>query len=94
MTLLVTVAGAGTPWRQAIKSAPPSPRRPEDVPLGSPLPRRVYAHAIVPDGVYSTDDVRTAIARDRVVATHYRDIDTDSLRVTMLTAGRAAYVSY
>jgi hypothetical protein len=49
---------------------------------------------VVPGGVRTLDELREAIRRDRVVASHYSDFDFKSARVIELKRGRLAYLSY
>lgn len=54
----------------------------------------VYPYSIVPGGVASVEALKAAIARDPVVAEHYRDFDIKHARVERLDVPRVAHVSY
>jgi hypothetical protein len=56
--------------------------------------RPVYLHSVIPGGVYSGAELVTAIERDPVVASHYRDLDRSHLRVETVRHNRYVYVSY
>ena len=53
-----------------------------------------YRHAVIPSGVYSADELATAIREDAVVASHYSTVDPSLVRTTVTPAARMAYVSY
>ena len=91
--LLSTVAFA-SPWLEAGEASLPTPRRSADVALASSPARPIYNRSVVPGGVYSADELRHAMQRDPVVASHYRAAAVADLRPVTLTAGRAVYVSY
>jgi hypothetical protein len=91
--MLSVIAGA-TPWLIAAESSLPTPRHSSDISLRGHQARPVFNGSVVPGGVYSLGELRRAIARDPVVADHYRIANVDEMRVETLTAGRAAYVSY
>ena len=56
--------------------------------------RPVYMHSVVPGGVYSGSELRTAIRDDAVVAAHYRDLDQSRLRTEVVKQDRYVHVSY
>ena len=56
--------------------------------------RLVYRYSVIPGGVYTGDELRSAIQDDPVVAAHYRDLDQSKLQVRTVTRDRYAYVSY
>jgi hypothetical protein len=56
--------------------------------------RRVYPYSVIPGGVESAADLRNSVARDPIVAKHYKDFDVERARVVRLTEPRALYVSY
>jgi len=56
--------------------------------------RLVYPYSVVAGGVHRPDELRRAVARDRVVAAHYSDFDVSRARVVKLSAAKTAYVSY
>jgi hypothetical protein len=49
---------------------------------------------VIPGGARSVAELKTAIARDRVVAVHYAAFDLQKARLIRLRHARAAYVSY
>jgi hypothetical protein len=54
----------------------------------------VYPYSIIPGGVSNARDLKLAIARDPVVASHYSGFDPAKARVIRLNKELAAYVSY
>jgi hypothetical protein len=49
---------------------------------------------VIPGGVENPQELKEAMARDPVVATHYRDFNLAALRIVRLESERAVYVSY
>jgi hypothetical protein len=92
--ILLAFVAAGSPWLVAEASSLPAPRRAGDVTLHGHPPRPVFSGSVVAGGVYSLAELRAVIARDPVVAAHYRGADLDRMEVVTLTAGKPAYVSY
>lgn len=63
--------------------------------LALPLNARpVYPYSIVPGGVSSPRELKSAIASDPVVASHYSGFDLAKARVIQLKKDLAAFVSY
>ncbi len=60
----------------------------------SPSSRRVYPYSVIPGGVYSQAELRSALSRDPVAASHYASFEPALLHTTELSAPRTAYVSY
>jgi len=56
--------------------------------------RPVYPYSIIPGGVLSVAELRSAVANDSVVAAHYAAFDLAKARVFQLQEARAVYVSY
>jgi hypothetical protein len=56
--------------------------------------RPVYPYSIIPGGVLSAGELRSAVAHDSVVAAHYAAFDLAKARVFRLQEARAVYVSY
>jgi hypothetical protein len=56
--------------------------------------RPVYPYSIIPGGVSSARDLKSAIASDPVVASHYSGFDLAKARVTRLNKELGAYISY
>jgi len=53
-----------------------------------------YRYAVIPGGVYSANELATAIREDPAVASHYGTVDPSLVRRTVTSAARMAYVSY
>jgi hypothetical protein len=56
--------------------------------------RRLYPYSVIPRGVGSNQELRNAIARDPVVATHYAGFAVAKIHIVRLNHARRAYVSY
>jgi hypothetical protein len=56
--------------------------------------RPVYPYSIIPGGVASAAELRTAVAHDPVVAAHYAGFDLANARVLQVQGARFVYVSY
>lgn len=56
--------------------------------------RRVYPYSVIPGGIESAADLRNSIARDPVVANHYKGFDLERARIVHLAEGHLLYVSY
>jgi hypothetical protein len=56
--------------------------------------RRVYPYSVIPGGIESAADLRNSIARDPVVANHYKGFDVERARIAHLGKGHLLYVSY
>jgi hypothetical protein len=56
--------------------------------------RAVYPYSVVPGGVQSETEVAASMAKDTVVARHYRDIHPERLHATRLNAPADVYASY
>lgn len=56
--------------------------------------RAVYPYSIIPGGIVSAAELRSAMAHDPVVAAHYAAFDLTKARVFRLQAARSEYVSY
>jgi PEP-CTERM motif-containing protein len=61
------------------------------LPLNS---RPVYPYSIIPGGVTNPRELKSAIATDPVVASHYSGFDLTKARVVLLKKDLAAFVSY
>ncbi len=61
------------------------------LPLNS---RPVYPYSIIPGGVSSPGELKSAVTTDPVVASHYSGFDLAKARVIRLNKELAAYVSY
>ena len=59
-----------------------------------PPVRPIFRHSVVSGGVYTADDVRAAMERDRIVAAHYSGVNVRELRVEALSDERDVYMSY
>jgi hypothetical protein len=93
-TILLAAVTYAAPWQTVSTNSLPTPRRAGDVTLTGRQARPVFNGSVVPGGVYTLGELRVAIARDPIVAAHYRGIDVNAMRIVTLTAGKAAYVSY
>ena len=56
--------------------------------------RAVYPYSVVPGGVQSETEVAASMAKDTVVARHYRDIQPERLHAGRLNAPVDVYASY
>jgi hypothetical protein len=56
--------------------------------------RPVYPYSIIPGGVRSVKELKSAIAQDPLVKAHYRGFDLAKARIVRLTKDRAVHVSY
>lgn len=56
--------------------------------------RSAYPYSVVPGGVISEAELETAMAKDPVVAQHYRDILAARLRLSRLNTSVSVYASY
>lgn len=56
--------------------------------------RPVYPYSIIPGGVVSAAELRSAVAHDPVVAAHYAAFDLANARVFQVQEARSVYVSY
>ena len=63
-------------------------------PASQPVARPLLPYSIIPGGVQSIEELRTAIARDPLVAQHYAGFDLSKARIVRLDTAREAYVSY
>jgi hypothetical protein len=109
-TTALFVAAISTAVRQSTDDAGPPPEFPADFAssefVSDPasfderqLPalgvgRPVYMHSVVPGGVYSGKELRSAIREDAVVAAHYSDLDQSRLRAEIVQQDRYVHVSY
>ncbi len=66
------------------------------LPVTSPvaLRRARFNYSVIPGGVFDGEELTRAVERDPVVAEHYRNVDTATMRPQVLTSDRRAYVSY
>jgi hypothetical protein len=67
---------------------------PIETSLATSSQRAVFPYSVVPGGVDSVDELRSAIAGDPIVAHHYSGFDLSKARVERLAAPRFAHVSY
>ena len=56
--------------------------------------RPLYPYSVIPGGVESAQELKNAVERDSVVASHYAGFDLAKLRVIRFDRDRMAYVSY
>jgi hypothetical protein len=66
------------------------------VPLADSLPegRRLYSYSVIPGGVESAQELKTAAGNDSVVAAHYAGFNIENARVVSIDQDRLVYVSY
>jgi hypothetical protein len=68
--------------------------QPDSFLVDSTAARPLYPYSVVPGGVYSSSELRSALRRDPIVATHYANIHSAVIRIVRLTRDRNVYVSY
>lgn len=56
--------------------------------------RPLFPYSVIPGGVESAQELKNAINRDPIVASHYADFDLSKARVVRLDRDRIEYVSY
>ena len=56
--------------------------------------RPVFRHSVIPGGVYTPAELKNALARDAVAASHYPSLQPEAVRAAVVTQDRFAYVSY
>lgn len=61
---------------------------------GLAFTRPVYPYSVIPGGVESPEELKQAMARDPVVAAHFREFNLAAVRIVRLESSRFAYVSY
>lgn len=54
----------------------------------------LYPYSVIPGGVESVEELRSALARDPAVAAHYAAFDLARARLVRMDQPRSAYVSY
>jgi len=57
-------------------------------------PKKIYKYSVIPGGAHSKDELSDAIARDGVVAAHYRGVSLGAVRAERVNDDRLVYVSY
>jgi hypothetical protein len=60
----------------------------------NPSIKRNYPYSVIPGGARSREELTDAIARDSVVAAHYRSISVGSVHAETVSEDRLAYMSY
>jgi hypothetical protein len=85
---------AATPVVARRPAPPVSATREIEALLNASPTGRAYPYSIVPGGVRSSQEVVDAMARDRVVANHYRLVSASDLRTERVTNSRLVYMSY
>jgi hypothetical protein len=99
LTLLFGLCAACAVYlaRPTDRAVPPAPGVPDQAAgpaAASQAGRRVYPYSIIPGGVYSEAELRSALLRDPVAARHYASFQPALLHTTELAGPRTAYVSY
>jgi hypothetical protein len=59
-------------------------------PFGHPY----YRYSVIPGGAHTTEELKAALAKDPLVASHYSDFRLEKTRVVTLETDRVCYVSY
>src|SRR5262245_5234218 len=106
LVLTLTISGATVllltdqrrPVSIRISEKPRDPERffsarsspPDNPAIGRPL----YPFSIISGGIVSVEELRFALAKDRIAAAHFSNFDLSRARTFKLTADRRAYVSY
>lgn len=86
--------GAGAPTRLA-RPAPASQPRSTDIVLARNAPApRVYPYSVIPGGARTRQELTDAVARDAVVAIHYRGLAMGAVHPETVKEDRLAYMSY
>jgi hypothetical protein len=73
------------PLFQAAKAASHPP-----TPFGHPY----YRYSVIPGGAYTAEELKTALARDPVAASHYSGFQVDKTHIVTLESDKVCYVSY
>jgi hypothetical protein len=84
--------------RRRLSPTKPAPARPfqaktsnhQATPFGHPY----YRYSVIPGGAYTADELKTALARDPIVASHYADFRVSEAHVVTLKSDKVCYVSY
>lgn len=71
-----------------------TPRAAVRLSAASLVTRPVYPYSVIPGGVESGAELKTAILRDPVASDHYADFNVAKVRVVRLEQDQLAYVSY
>jgi len=53
-----------------------------------------FRYSVIPGGVYTPAELKKALARDAVAASHYASLKPEAVRAAVITQDRFAYVSY
>lgn len=69
-------------------------RNPQDLFKVAPIGRRLYPYSVIPGGLTSTEELRSAVKNDPVVARHYEGFELARTRIVALQRPLSAYVSY
>mgnify|MGYP007054665806 CR=1 FL=1 len=93
---IVSVSGGrGNPGNAAALIADDSPELTSlDAPANLESDRPVYRHSVIPGGAYTPEELRTALVKDPVAATHYEGLNRNAVRQEIVKRDRFAYVSY
>ena len=96
VAVLVNVHGhSSIAKRSPVVGQPPHVRFSSSESSGAKLvSRRLYPYSVIPGGVESGPELKSAILRDAVAANHYADFDVTKARVVRLDRDQLAYVSY
>jgi hypothetical protein len=98
VTVLGFIAGKGAAPVQNIERSPhvlPQGTASFASPLAAELTlRRLFPYSVIPGGVQSAQELRSAVTHDSVVARHYEDFDLSRAHIIRLHRAREVYVSY
>jgi hypothetical protein len=76
------------------RSARPSKSIPLEQPRSSGVVRMVYPNSVIRGGVLNPEQLKVAVSRDKVVASHFSGFSLAKSRIVDLKVEKAAYVSY
>jgi hypothetical protein len=95
VALIVSVAGGrGGDAKRAEATGPGD--RVEQANLREPGgdSRPIFKHSVIPGGVFTSEELQSALAQDAVAASHYKNLNTNVVRTETVKQDRLAYVSY
>ena len=95
---LAAIAGVGSWWvdrpATGFRRVETFPGNAIDDSAAAIANRATYKNSVVPGGVWDAPELADRIARDQVVAEHYRGIDAATMRPQTLSDDQLAFVSY
>ena len=95
VALIVSVAGRGSTQGEQARMTLTGGRL-EQASLDGPgrAARSIFKHSVIPGGVFTPEELRSALAQDAVAAVHYQGLNAHALRSETVKQDRVAYVSY